>query len=91
MPEGGVAFSITAEHPTTIPGSYRIPHRWYGMHRWQYFQQLTPKLQRLSSLDFVKRYKGRIGRRDAAEIRPDDIVEDMRTQGVDGAFQGMNL
>jgi hypothetical protein len=57
----------------------------------QYFDGLVTELKRLANHDFMKSDKWRLGRWNATEIWPDNIIEYVRLQSSNGPCQGMDF
>ena len=72
-----------------MPRRYGVAHCGHDMHGRQHFDVLVANLQHLPNCDFVKADERMLGAGNAAEVRPDGAVENMRTQGRNRAGQGM--
>src|SRR5882724_142407 len=90
-PESRIALGIAGEYPAALVRRHRVPNGGNRMNCGQYLDTLTGDVQRLAYLYVVKTDEGGLGRRNATEVGPDDVVEDMGLECRDGARQCVDL
>lgn len=95
LPEGGVALGVAAEDPVRAAGGGARGEAagGHGVDGGQDFDVLArpgADLQGLADDDVVEADEGGLEAGDAGEVGPDDVVEDVGAQGLDGGAQGVH-
>ena len=91
LPKGGIGACVAAVGPPAAAAPHGIADGGNGVDSGQHLDVQPGKVQRLRGFELFVDQERRYGIGDSAEIRPDDVVENMGLQRGDGGGQGVHL
>ena len=91
LPEGGVALGIAGKDPprcARLGPAHGVAHGGDGVDGGQRLDGAALALAHVAGVQLMEREQRGVWRRQACEVGPDDVVEDMLVQGQQGVRQG---